>query len=117
MDESILSPRDFDSHPAYVYPPYRSSVKRGPTLPLVPLKEKLRNLHAPVYGAEDLGALDHDLTRNAARNGEPLGERIIVRYAIRSWKSGRPTQRDATFTSRISTMRRSTRTSWVRGAA
>jgi protocatechuate 3,4-dioxygenase beta subunit len=78
MDESILSPRDFDSHPAFVYPPYRSSAKRGPTLPMIPLKEKLKNLHAPVYGAEDLGALDHDLTRNAARNGEPLGERIIV---------------------------------------
>jgi len=78
MDESILSPRDFDSHPAYVYPPYRSSVKRGPTLPLIPLKEKLRNQHAPVYGTDDLGALDHDLTRNAAKNGAPLGERIIV---------------------------------------
>jgi protocatechuate 3,4-dioxygenase beta subunit len=31
-----------------------------------------------VYGTDDLGPLDHDLTRNAARNGEPLGERIIV---------------------------------------
>jgi protocatechuate 3,4-dioxygenase beta subunit len=78
MAESVLSPRDFDSHPAYVHPPYRSSVKRGPTLPLIPLKEKLRDQRTPVYGTDDLGALDHDLTRNAARNGEPLGERIIV---------------------------------------
>lgn len=78
MDESILSPRDFDSHPAYVHAPYRSSVKRGPTLPLIPLKEKLRDQRTPVYGTDDLGPLDHDLTRNAARNGEPLGERIIV---------------------------------------
>ncbi|RQH09041.1 protocatechuate 3,4-dioxygenase subunit beta [Paraburkholderia dinghuensis] len=78
MDESVLSPRDFDSHPAYVHPAYRSSVTRGPTRPLIPLKEKLCNQRVPVYGAEDLGPLDHDLTRNAARNGEPLGERIIV---------------------------------------
>lgn len=78
MDESTLSPRDFDSHPAFVHPPYRSSIKRGPTLPLIPLKEKLRNQRSPVYGTDDLGPLDHDLTRNAARNGEPLGERIIV---------------------------------------
>ena len=78
MDESILTPRDFESHPAYVYPGYGSSVKRGPTRPLIPLKEKLRDQRVPVYGAEDLGELDNDLTRNAARNGEPLGERIIV---------------------------------------
>src|ERR1700741_2757589 len=78
MDDSILSPRDFPSHPAYVHSPYGSSVKRGPTRPLIPLKERLRDQRVPVYGAEDLGALDNDLTRNAAKNGEPLGERIIV---------------------------------------
>ena len=43
----------------------------------------------PVYGAEDLGALDHDLTRNAARNGEPLGERIIVTGRVLD-EGGRP---------------------------
>jgi len=32
----------------------------------------------PVYGEGDIGPLDHDLTKNAAKNGEPLGERIIV---------------------------------------
>jgi protocatechuate 3,4-dioxygenase, beta subunit len=78
MDETILSPRDFESHPIYRYPEYRSTALRGPTLPLIPLKEKLRDQRAPVYGTEDLGPLDSDLTRNAARNGAPLGERIIV---------------------------------------
>ena len=71
----LLSARDFASHPAYVHPGYGSSVKRGPTRPLIPLKEKLRDQRVPVYGTEDLGALDHDLTRNAVRNGEPIGER------------------------------------------
>ena len=48
MDESILTPRDFDSHPAYVYPGYGSSVKRGPTRPLITLNEKLRDQRVPV---------------------------------------------------------------------
>jgi len=73
-----LGPRDWASHPAYIHPPYKSTVLRGPTKPLVPLKPALAELAAPVYGHDDLGPLDHDLTRNARRNGEPLGERIIV---------------------------------------
>jgi len=89
MDDSILSPRDFPSHPAYVHSPYGSSVKRGPTRPLIPLKERLRDQRVPVYGAEDLGALDNDLTRNAAKNGEPLGERIIVTGRVLD-EGGRP---------------------------
>ena len=32
----------------------------------------------PVYGHEAVGALDNDLTKNAVRNGAPLGERIVV---------------------------------------
>jgi protocatechuate 3,4-dioxygenase beta subunit len=42
-----------------------------------------------VYGAQDLSALDHDLTRNAAKNGEPLGERIIVTGRVLD-EGGRP---------------------------
>ncbi|TGS70094.1 protocatechuate 3,4-dioxygenase subunit beta, partial [Mesorhizobium sp. M8A.F.Ca.ET.181.01.1.1] len=38
---------------------------------------------------EDLGALDNDLTRNAVRNGEPLGERIIVTGRVLD-EGGRP---------------------------
>lgn len=77
-DLSPLSPRDWSSHPPYIYPEYKSTVLRGPTRPLVPLKENLRQLRAPVYGHDAIGPLDHDLTRNAVKNGEPLGERIIV---------------------------------------
>lgn len=73
-----LGPRDWSSHPPYVYPGYKSTVLRGPTRPLIPLKANLRQLRAPVYGHDSIGALDHDLTRNAVRNGAPLGERIIV---------------------------------------
>lgn len=77
-DTVTLRPRDWDSHPAYIHPEYKSTVLRGPTKPLLPMKDKLRQLRAPVYGHDAIGALDHDLTRNAARNGAPLGERIVV---------------------------------------
>lgn len=69
--------RDWSSHPPYVYPDYKSTSLRGPTRPLVPADVPL-HLPPPVYGATELGPLDHDLTRNARVNGEPLGERIIV---------------------------------------
>ena len=73
-----LAPRDWPSHPPYLHAGYKSTTLRGPTRPLIPLKHTLSELRAPVYGHEDLGPLDHDLTRNAVKNGEPLGERIIV---------------------------------------
>jgi protocatechuate 3,4-dioxygenase beta subunit len=73
-----LAPRDWASQPAYLHPPYRSTVLRAPTRPLVPIVHSLAELTQPVYGHDDIGPLDHDLTRNAARNGAPLGERIVV---------------------------------------
>jgi len=84
-----LAPRDWASHPPYVYPGYKSTVKRGPTRPLVPLARSLAERRAPVYGHEDIGPLDHDLTKNAAKNGEPLGERIVVTGRVLD-ESGRP---------------------------
>ncbi len=78
MSSSIIAARDWETQPLYLSPEYRSTTFRAPQQPLIPMKPKLRDLRAPVYGADRLGALDHDLTRNAARNGEPLGERIIV---------------------------------------
>jgi len=73
-----FSPRDWDAHPPYLWPDYKSTGLRGPTKPLIPLKPTLSELTGPVYGRESVGPLDHDLTRNARVNGEPLGERIVV---------------------------------------
>lgn len=70
--------RDWTSQPAYIHPEYKSTLLRGPTKPLVPLAATLSEITGPVYGHEAVGALDGDLTRNARRNGEPIGERIIV---------------------------------------
>ena len=73
-----ISPRDWSSQPDYIYPGYRSTAKRGPQQPLIPIVASLSELRQPVYGHDRLGELDHDLTRNARRNGEPLGERMIL---------------------------------------
>jgi protocatechuate 3,4-dioxygenase beta subunit len=73
-----LTPFDWKIQPSYIYPPYKSTVKRGPTKPLIPLAHTLSELTGPVYGDDDIQPLDNDLTRNAVVNGEPIGERIIV---------------------------------------
>jgi protocatechuate 3,4-dioxygenase, beta subunit len=70
--------RDWTSHPPMIFPAYASTLLRGPTRPLVPLAQSLSELTGPLYGHEALRELDHDLTRNAAKNGAPLGERILV---------------------------------------
>jgi len=73
-----MKPRDWSSQPAYVFPPYASTPLRGPTKPLIPLKQTLSELTGPVYGHDSVVGLDADMTKNGAKNGEPLGERIIV---------------------------------------
>jgi protocatechuate 3,4-dioxygenase, beta subunit len=73
-----FSARDWSSHPALVHPDYKSTVLRGPKKPLVVTPQTLSELTGPVFGHESVGELDHDLTRNGAVNGEPMGERIIV---------------------------------------
>jgi protocatechuate 3,4-dioxygenase beta subunit len=89
MTLAALQPRDWDSHPPYVFADYRSTSLRGPKRPLVPLKQTLSELTGPIYGHERVGPVDHDLTRNGARDGEPLGERIIVAGRVLD-EAGRP---------------------------
>jgi protocatechuate 3,4-dioxygenase beta subunit len=86
---NTIEPRDWSSQPAYIHPPYRSTPLRGPTKPLIPIRQTLSELTGPVYGHETVGKLDADLTRNARRNGEPLGERIVVTGRVLDG-SGRP---------------------------
>ena len=75
---TTITPRDWASHPHYIDPSYRSTSLRGPTKPLIPIEQTLSEWTGPVYGHESVGRLDADLTKNAQKNGEPLGERIIV---------------------------------------
>jgi protocatechuate 3,4-dioxygenase beta subunit len=71
-------PRDWQAQPPYLYEPYRSTVQRAPSKPLIPLPQTLSEITGPVYGRDSVTELDADLTKNAARNSAPLGERIIV---------------------------------------
>jgi len=82
-------PRDWDSHPPLIYPDYKSTNLRGPTRPLVPIRQRGGETTGPAFGPRHLGSLDHDLTRNARVNGEPLGERIVVTGQVRD-ESGHP---------------------------
>lgn len=92
MTSTPFQPRDWSSHPSFVDPRadgYRSSALRGPTKPLVPIRQSLSELTGPVYGHDSVGELDGDLTRNGRRNGEPLGERIVVTGRVLD-ENGRP---------------------------
>ncbi|WP_420346632.1 protocatechuate 3,4-dioxygenase subunit beta [Pelagibius sp.] len=73
-----FKPRDWSSHPPLIYPAYKSTALRGATKPLVALPQGLSERTGPLYGAEILSPADADLTLNGRRDGEPLGERIIV---------------------------------------
>lgn len=78
MTDKGFNPRDWSVHPAQEHPSYRSTLLRAQRRPPVPLKHSLSEVTAPVFGTDSVSALDSDLTRNAVRNGEPLGERIVV---------------------------------------
>jgi protocatechuate 3,4-dioxygenase beta subunit len=67
---------DSGVYPTLIHPPYKSTLKRGPTQP--PLR-----LHAPVPVQQNLTAarsliLPNDLDLTAQGQGEPLGEKIVV---------------------------------------
>ena len=72
------NPLDWARLPPYLHPPYKSTVKRSPSRPLVPLVQTLSELTGPVYGENEIHPLDNDLTKNSMKTGEPIGERIIV---------------------------------------
>jgi protocatechuate 3,4-dioxygenase beta subunit len=66
----------FNTQPDYLYPPYKSTIKRSPTKPLVMLPHTLSEVTGPVFGVDEVKPGDSDLTHQ--HDGEPLGERIVV---------------------------------------
>lgn len=89
MSQLLPNSFDRDVQPPYLSPDYKSTVLRAPTQPLVVLKQSLSERSGPVFGEMHVGPLDHDLTKNACRNGEPLGERIVVHGKVMD-ENGRP---------------------------
>jgi protocatechuate 3,4-dioxygenase beta subunit len=75
------------TQPAYLHPPYQSSVKRAPSRPLILLPHTLSEVTGPVFGHERIGPNDNDLTKQHA--GEPIGERIILSGRVLD-EDGRP---------------------------
>ena len=81
--------RDTTSHPAALTPPYKTSVLRSPRLAPISLQNSLSEITAPVFSADELGPLDHDLIMNCAKAGLPIGERIVVHGHVHD-QLGRP---------------------------
>lgn len=65
-----------ETQPRLDYPPYRSSILRHPTKDLHHADPETIERFAPVFGHQDVDALEADLM--IQHSGAPIGERIIV---------------------------------------
>jgi protocatechuate 3,4-dioxygenase, beta subunit len=65
-------------HPPAHAPGYKTSVSRSPRNALISLDSSLSELTGPVFGHDVIGPLDNDLIHNYAKDGDPIGERILV---------------------------------------
>lgn len=75
------------TQPNHVHPPYKSSLKRAPTKPLIYLPHTLSEITGPTFGPEFVDVKACDLTRQGS--GEALGARIIVSGRVMD-EDGRP---------------------------
>ena len=94
MTESMARPaeyiqRDWTAHPPAYTPGYKTSVLRSPRLAPISLQQSLSEVTAPVFRPEEFGPLDNDLIMNAAKDGLPIGERIVVHGHVHD-QLGRP---------------------------
>ncbi len=77
----------WDTQPEYLFPHYLSTVARAPSRPLVLLPQTLSEVTGPVFGLDDIGGTDNDLTRQ--HPGQPIGERMVVSGRVLD-ENGRP---------------------------
>ncbi len=77
MSNNPWNERDWGNHPKLIYPDYKSTIFRNPQKPLVNIKN-LKEIPAPNFEKETIRNIDSDLTKNAKKNCDPIGERIIV---------------------------------------
>ena len=78
--EKIAAGRPPQQGPSLNFPPYRSSLLRHPTKDLRHADPEGIELVSPVFGERDISPVEADLT--VQHNGEPIGERIVVRGRI-----------------------------------
>lgn len=81
--------RDRLLHPPAYTPGYKTSVLRSPKNALIAIEESLSEITGPVFSKDELGPLDNDLILNYAKDGLPIGERIVVHGYVRD-ENGRP---------------------------
>ncbi|MEM1048251.1 MAG: protocatechuate 3,4-dioxygenase subunit beta [Pseudomonadota bacterium] len=81
--------RDRTWHPPAYSPGYKTSVVRSPSKALLSLDNTLSEITGPVFGHDTIGALDNDLIRNFAKDGDPIGQRIVVHGRVLD-EDGRP---------------------------
>ncbi|WP_449040476.1 protocatechuate 3,4-dioxygenase subunit beta [Paracoccus sp. (in: a-proteobacteria)] len=70
--------RDRRLHPPALTPDYKTSVARSPRLSLISLQGSMSEITGPTFGHGDISPIDNDLIKNYAKDGDPIGERIIV---------------------------------------
>lgn len=70
--------RDRNRHPSALTPNYKTSVTRSPRSSLISIPQTASEITGPTFGHDDIGPLDHDLIKNYAQTGDPIGERIII---------------------------------------
>lgn len=70
--------RDRRIHPPALTPDYKTSVARSPRLSLISLQGSMSEITGPTFGHGDISPIDNDLIKNFAKDGDPIGERIIV---------------------------------------
>jgi protocatechuate 3,4-dioxygenase, beta subunit len=70
--------RDRAIHPPAFAPDYKTTYLRSPRNPLLSLQNSLSEVTGPLFAGDEIGPLDNDLIRNFAKDGEAIGERIIV---------------------------------------
>lgn len=75
------------TQPNHLHPPYRSTLRRAPSQPLVALPQTLSEITGPVFGPDVVDVQAFDLTRQ--HPGSPAGERIVVTGRVLD-EDGRP---------------------------
>jgi len=70
--------RDRSQHPPALTPTYKTTVLRSARIPLWSLQNSLSEITGPTFCRDEFGPVDHDLILNYAKEGEPIGERIVV---------------------------------------
>ncbi|AWI53852.1 protocatechuate 3,4-dioxygenase subunit beta [Aquabacterium olei] len=81
--------RNSEAHPPALTPGYKTSVLRSPRNALISNFATLSEITGPVFTPAELGPKDNDLITNFAKDGLPIGERIVVHGFVRD-EFGRP---------------------------